>query len=482
MNHTDRIVALLLLVAFSSLYFATTTGITCSNDGSHYALTRAIAEEGRFTIATFDDYAEGNDVAQRDGRLYSDRPPGTALVASAFYKLGGLLPEPLVRLSSRHDAENPRLLYVMLLPVLAGAAALALVYGMLRFLNVSVFGALTSAVALGLGTVHWKYSSVLFSHALSGFLVVLMIHLAGRLVRKSQGARPLYVILGLLAGYAVLVEYSNALLVVAVPLYLWAAAPRETPRAKATQIALFCLGGLVPAAFLAFYNTINFGSPFSLSYDYAVNYPWAGNLAETFNFPVGRGLLAILFWGEGGGWCNPTCYNQGVLLLSPILLLSFFGVAPFFRRSPRFASLAVGLFLIYVVVFSMHRTFHGFTADSRYLTPFLALWSLPLGFFAQRIDRADGSGPRHAVANLLFYGLLFLSARNTFLHIGSSYNYALDLCGLSSLVTSPTNWSSLLRAVFPNAGNLPLLWLFEGLLAFIGTAVWWLSLRQRRTR
>ncbi len=482
MNRSDRVVSLLLLVAFSSLYFATTTGITCSNDGSHYALTRALAEEGRFTIGTYDDYAEGNDVARRDGVLYSDRPPGTALVAAAFYKLGGLLPQPLDPLPSRHDAENPRLLYVMLVPVLAGAAGLILTYLTLRLLGISTFSALTTAVVLGLGTVHWKYSSVLFSHAVSGFLVVLIIYLTARLTREAARTRHLSAVLGFLTGCAVLVEYSNALLIPAIALYVWTAMQQGTARAKAIQIGLFGLGGLVPAAFLGFYNTVNFGSPFSLSYDYAINYPWAGNLVETFSFPIHRGLIAILYWGVGGGWCNPTCYNQGVLLLSPVLLLSLFGIGAFFRRAPRFASLTLGLFLVYVAIFAMHRTFHGFTADSRYLTPFLALWTLPLGFFVERIDRTSGRRPWRAVATMILYGLLFLSVRNAFLHIGTSYNYNLDLGKLSTLVASPANWAYLLREVFPNARNLPLLWLFEGIVAIVGTAVWWVGMGRRRSR
>ena len=76
---------------------------------------------------------------------------------------------------------------------------------------------------------------------------------------------------------------------------------------------------------------------------------------------------------------------------------------------------------------------------------------------------------------MILYGLLFLSARNAFLHIGTSYNYSLDLGKLSTLVASPTNWAYLLREVFPNARNLPLLWLFEGIVAMVGTAVWWVG-------
>jgi hypothetical protein len=104
---------------------------------------------------------------------------------------------------------------------------------------------------------------------------------------------------------------------------------------------------------------------------------------------------------------------------------------------------------------------------------------LPLAFCSSIIDRADGPNPWRAIVSLAFYGLLFVSLRNAFLHIGTSYNYGLDLGRLSNLVSSPANWSYLLSSVFPNAANLPLLWFFEGLLGLVATAMWWAAQRSR---
>ncbi len=85
-SRNDWVIAILLFVVSSSLYFATTSGITSSNDGSHYALLRTMVENRSFALKGFDDYAEGNDIAiTEDGRLFSDRPPGTALLGMLFY-------------------------------------------------------------------------------------------------------------------------------------------------------------------------------------------------------------------------------------------------------------------------------------------------------------------------------------------------------------------------------------------------------------
>jgi hypothetical protein len=49
--------------------------------------------------------------------------------------------------------------------------------------------------------------------------------------------------------------------------------------------------------------------------------------------------------------------------------------------------------------------------------------------------------------------LFAISLRNIFLHIGTSYNYFLDLTQLDPLVAHPRNISYLLQTIFPNGGN-----------------------------
>lgn len=464
-TRADWAVVLLLFLALSGIYFATASGITSSNDGSHYALTRTMVENGTFALEQFDDYAEGNDVAiNPEGRLFSDRPPGTALTAGVFYVLGDWLPAPLVPVPSRHDADNPLLLYVMILPAIAGAATASLLYAIMRRFALSQAAAVTAALMFALGTAQWKYSAVLFSHALSGFLVILLLWLLFR-AEAHPTARAFYFMIGLVGGYAVLVEYSNALLVVIVAVYLiitlWS--PRQL-RTMIIPLLLYAAGGLLPAAFLAYYNSVNFGSPFTLSYAFAINYPWAGSFTTTFSYPLLEGLRGMLYWGTGDGWCDGPCYNQGLLLLSPVLLLALPGWLPFLRQRRRQALLVAVIFITYLLLFSMHRTYHGFTADGRYLVPFLGLLALPLGYTLDWLYALRQQPLAQALLLLLAFGLFYLSVRNVFIHIGLSYNYGLDLAQLQPLPFQPENWRYLVEQIFPNRGNLPLLLLFQALM------------------
>jgi hypothetical protein len=417
-----------------------------------------MVENRAFSLNQFDDYAEGNDIAVTpDGRLFSDRPPGTALATIPFYVLGGPLPNAPAPIPSRHDAGNPRLPYALLMPVFAGAGTVALLYSLLRYLDIGRAAALTAVVFFALGTIHWKYSTVLYSHALSGFLVALSVYLALKLTDGQIDGIGWHAFLGLVLGSAVVVEYSNALLVIVIGLYwLWRTWPRAL-RAPLVTALPWLIGGLIPAAFLAWYNTANFGSPLTLSYVYAINYPWAGAFATTFNFPLLPGLVALLLRGQGGGWCGGPCLNEGVVLLSPVLLLALPGSVLFLRRRRAAFLLVTTLFLVYLLLFAKHQTSHGFTGDGRYLVPFLGLLVPALGFALDWLFDPARRPVLRVLLFLLVFGLFFVSLGNQMIHIGTSYNYTLDPAQLRSPVAHPANWSEILRAVFPNAPNLGLI-------------------------
>ncbi len=483
-TRTDWLIGLFLFVALSSFYFATVSGITSSNDGSHYALTRTIVQNRTFALKQFDDYAEGNDIAIRDDVLYSDRPPGTALLATLFYRLGtplsSLLSPISTSLPSRHDADNPNLLYVMLLPVWTGASTAVLLYYLLRKLGVRIEVSITAVIFFSLGTIHWKYSTVLFSHALSSFLVILSLYLA-LIYQPSRKFWPTF-FLGFTLGFSVLVEYSNALLVVILGLYLLGELRPLTLNHLTHTLLPFTLGGLLPALFLAYYNTVNFGSPLTLSYAYAINYPWAAEFRTTFNYPILDGLRALIIFGTGDGWCDPVCYNQGFLLLSPILALAIPGLYLYARQSWRLFLLTTAVFLTYLLLFAAHRTSHGFTADGRYLAPFLSLLILSLAYTLTWLQQQQTKYPLgHTLLTLFTYALFVLSAHNIFLHIGRSYNYNLDLTQLNDLIASPQNWQVMITAVFPNIGNLPFLWLLEGGAVLLFISLRFIIMRQRAT-
>ena len=110
-------------------------------------------------------------------------------------------------------------------------------YALLRYLDVGRAAALTAVVFFALGTTQWKYSTVLFSHALSGFLVVLSVTLALLLAERELAGGSWYALLGFALGAAVVVEYANALLLPIVGLFwLWRSWPRAARRPLTTVL------------------------------------------------------------------------------------------------------------------------------------------------------------------------------------------------------------------------------------------------------
>ncbi len=462
----DRDVALALFAVVSSVYFATISGITSSNDGSHYALVRAIVDRHSFEISPYLSFTEYQDYALRGDLRFSDRPPGTALVAAPFYALANIAPSPPVSVPSKHDPHNPRLLYAVLVaPLTASAAVVVFYFTLRRHLARSQTAAVLTSLALALGTTTWKYGSVLYSHALAALVTWLGIYLVLDLRSRSQFPWTLALAVGFLLGFAPLVEYTSIIFSALLGLYVLQFLVRWRPSSAGMDsgvsvwwlnLALLAIGALIPLAFLLIYNAVNFGGPFEVSTFHADTTIWPQNegFAADFATPLSVGLPAMLFYGSN---------NQGLFLLAPVTLLSLLGMVAFYRHSPERFALLVSLFIAMLLLFSKSTTFNPLTNDGRYLTPFVGLWLIPLAFWIDQHYLIVRPQLSRAAWSLVLFGLFFASVRNQFMHIALSWNYDLELSHLRPLATPPENLLYLFSTVFPNAGNLPLLWLGEAL-------------------
>ena len=173
MDNKDWRTAAVLFALISSVYFATVAGITSSNDGSHYALVRALVDKRSFEISEYLEYTENQDYALRGDLRFSDRPPGTALLAAPIYAASAFLPGPLVPIHSKHDPDNPRLIYAVLLPVIAASTTAIILFWILRaHFGLSQGVSVITTLAFAFGTMQWKYGSLLYSHATSGLMVM----------------------------------------------------------------------------------------------------------------------------------------------------------------------------------------------------------------------------------------------------------------------------------------------------------------------
>lgn len=327
---------LAVAVLAATSYFS---GPPAWNQNSRLALTRALVEQGTTVI---DDYhATTGDKSLRDGHFYSDKAPGTSLLAVPAYALyhgarrlvGAEPPDVrLVPLDPRDPNRDPaarrpgdRLAYnqayrtalyvsrVGSVGVIAVLGALALYLLALRRLGDRA-GALLLAAAYALATPALIYGSAFYGHQLCADL--LLLGFAGILL--GQGRWYMAFGTGMCLGLAVLCEYPAAVPVALLWLFAWL---RRGPRFAAVA----ALGGAPAAAVLAVYHTVAFGGPLKTGYDFVYLAEFAEGMRVNYGIhaPDPRVLLELLF----GAY-------RGLFYLAPVLLLAPWGLSCELRGWP----------------------------------------------------------------------------------------------------------------------------------------------------
>jgi hypothetical protein len=441
---------LILFAVTSAVFYATSTGMNDSNSGSHYALTKAIAEDQSFIIDKYVGYTGTIDAANVDGVWYSDRPPGTAFLASVFYFSGRVFSVVfhVPRFDAGWDAGNPGAYTVILLSVFSGAAAVVLFYLTLRRLGAGAGSSVVSALTLAFCTITWEYSQLLFSHALSLAVLLAVVYLAVDLKdwRRDEGK---FIALCFLAGYSVLVEYPNILLAVPVAWYLASSGKVKVSKKLGTDTSFLKAAAafIVPLVILAAYNTVNFGSPLSTSYTYNYHFKWARDATSTFTNPLFEGLRGLLI--------DSGKIDGGLLKTAPVILLALWSWPEFFRKRRREALLFSMLFLLHLLLYAKHQTYWGGgTRNTRYIltvTPFLLA---PLYLWVEKYVVGVRGGILKKSGRIAFIILAYYSASYvTWDIIHFPGHEPFETAPVSSLSDLPYN----VRVLFRNMRNLPFL-------------------------
>lgn len=374
------------LVLLAALFFAlgARDGIVSTNDGSHYALTKALAVDGTARIDPYVNLtaiqprrgtptpADYRDVSFYDGHFYSDRPPGTAFLAVPLYWTG-LVADAI---SGRTDVDFP-LRYVTMLPPLLGALATLALYGLARGLGAAPWAAALTAAGGALTTPLLKYATLLYSHigaaaCVTGALALLLA------AERGRNALALLAGAGAALGWSGVVEYPNLPLIVPAGLYLLWRARREG-RGWAAPLA-FAAGWAVPVLLLAGYNWALFDRPWRTSYSYQFYFAWSRSLVTTYVTPPWIGLRWLLL-----GLGRPQGGHGGLLIGTPALLLALWGLAILWRRggeSRARALLLLGIALAVLLPAAAHRTYWGGgSRDVRYLVAIVPALYAPLALW-----------------------------------------------------------------------------------------------------
>ena len=451
-----------LLAVFSlvfTVYVAGSVGIVGANPSSHYALVRALGDEGRCQVDSYIKYTHWIDLAYKDGHHYSNKPPGNAALALPFYLAGraveAFVREPAFRVGL--DRGRPAAVFVLLLPALAGALSVVLVARMALALGASAPAAGGAALMLALGTLHWRYGTAFYAHAVSGALVTGACFVCLRASDLRRQGRSAF-LLGLLLGAAAAADYVHALVLPIVVVYLLAEHKLGWPGSRTEAIRLLAgpAGLAIPMLFLATYGTACFGSPIKTAYDYATSPDGGAGVAQLsaddplpgFSAPLARGLSDLLFGGGEVQW--------PLLWTSPVLVAWLPGIWLLARRSRAAAWLIGATPLLIVLVMAKFRAYWGgHVADGRYIVPALPLLILPVAFAAEGLRSALERRRPMAIAAACV--LVLAGARS----MQGAAEAAADFDGhpvreLTFAPGSVTDITDSLAALFPSLWHAPL--------------------------
>ena len=380
MHSFSRIPLALLFLFLSLFYYASHFPIAASNEGSHFALVKSLAEEGVFVTDSNFKYHMQNDFAYRDGHFYADRAPGTALLSVPFYFLGKLY---AAHLDDANDRELRVKNIVLFGPALFGAATVVLLILCLLQLGLSERTSWLAGLLFAFASQHWKFSSHLFSHVYLSALVVLAWYL---LIKDSLKApstlmrRAFYLTLGVLPFFG----YESLVL---LPAFLFGRFILIRPFLTGTfskRILVHIDSAIwfsVPILFLMVIHWICWGTPFKTFGEFQNPYHWGNtSLATFFNTPLWLGLYIRLFNFPHEQYDCPI----GLFALHPMLFVGLFGYLYFFRLRPKEASIQFLLTLSLVLFFAkMWDWCGGSSGDPRYLLPVLWTFFLPFAFLLE---------------------------------------------------------------------------------------------------
>lgn len=306
------------LLAVMLAYTWMSPEVSAPNERSRLYLTHSILESGSIAIDDqVEQFGTPYDVAHRDGEYFTDKAPGSSLVAlpaiATYSALGG-------DIDSIEKTTNVARLGVML-PVTV--LSLLVFWGILSWLGIGreMTAAMVALLALSTnlfhyGTAFYGHGIVLFFSLAAAFFVVRNLEATDE--DSSTLVWPLAA--GLAGGLAVTVEYQAVFVLAGLAAGFVAI---ERHRAPGPLVA-FGAGAALPVAGLLAYHWAAFGDPLTTSYEFLIHEAPEQKHDEGLwgvTFPSWEALYGLLF--------SPS---RGLVMCAPIILVGIAGLGLLWQR------------------------------------------------------------------------------------------------------------------------------------------------------
>ena len=336
------------------------------NVESRHAQIYALAERGVLVIDSYPFLPPGGgDAAKFEGHYYSDKLVGPSLVALPFYL-------PLRHLLSAAGLDERRAVYfsLRLTNLITNAFPSALLGGalylFLAHLGISAGLRVWLALAYGLGTLAFPYSTLLFGHQLAAVAVGFAFMLLW--LQRAEWSSRRALVAGALLGFAAISDVMGLFLAFILGVYAVSIAAQHRPglRAIARRIVPPALLALAIFSLQLIANWSSFGSPLTFPHVYHAQAAFrARHTAGLFGLHLPQ--LYPLYQLTFGPW-------RGLFYGSPVLLLALPGI---FLLGRKWRAEAVLIAASYLAALLIHSGYENWTTGSTY-GPRYQIVTLPL--------------------------------------------------------------------------------------------------------
>ncbi|MEO6686154.1 MAG: hypothetical protein ABIN24_09320, partial [Dyadobacter sp.] len=273
LNLNQKRLVILILSGFALLYFVSSAGLNCSNDGSHFALAKSLYHNHNSEIKPFFSYVQCCDYAEKNGKIYSDRLPGNAFLMLPFLAYAHFIDfAGLKNLTTLYEAD---IVAISILPNICAVFCLILLFLMFKQSGFAFHYACIATVAFGLTTLHWLEATHAFSHMPSALFVLLGIYQVLR-VKDVFSNRNLVFYSVASIGFSALIELQNILFLLPIAVFLGLSISRVDLLNYKKWVPVLLVSILITSFFvssLVFYNYLTFGELLLKSNTYNPNFP-----------------------------------------------------------------------------------------------------------------------------------------------------------------------------------------------------------------
>ena len=369
----------------NSLYFKDDGPLELSPEKGRFALIFSLIEDKSFHFSLPVARTVTPDLGYQDGKYVSLFDPGVSIIAAPGYIIGKYF-----------NASQVGSFAVIAIFALANTL---LIIGIAKKLGANGVASLLAGLVFLFGTPAFAYAVTLYQHHVTVFLMLLSIFL----LVKYKGILPLFFVWILVVG-SLIADYPNFFLFLPIGIYsLGRVFPVESIN-NHLKLNIKILGLvsfatiLIPVSLFLWIHQISYGNPLQLAGTVQTVKDFDENGKPLFRADLlrreGRELeaetlntdkSAIGFFKSRnfvkGLYLHLVSDERGILVFTPVLFLSVFGIYFSYAKKPKVTALLLALIGMNIAVYSMWGDpWGGWAFGLRYLIPSYALLSIFIAF------------------------------------------------------------------------------------------------------